>query len=72
MRNANQLVLIGDQKQLGPIFKSEVNEDCDSTFSRLISGGHKYHMLSTQFRMHDYLLKVPNSLFYDGKITSGY
>lgn len=29
-------------------------------------------MLSTQYRMHDYLLKVPNVLFYDNKIESGY
>lgn len=29
-------------------------------------------MLTTQYRMHKFLLTVPNVLFYEGKIESGY
>ena len=71
MKHANQVVLIGDHKQLGPIYKQEVLK-CDSMFSRLIEGGFKFTMLTTQYRMHPYLLTVPNVLFYENMIQSGY
>ena len=71
MKHADQVVLIGDHKQLGPIYKQEVQK-CDSMFSRLIEGGFQFTMLTTQYRMHPYLLTVPNVLFYDNKIVSGY
>ena len=29
-------------------------------------------MLQTQYRMHPFLLKVPNDLYYDNKIENGY
>ena len=72
MKNAEQVVLIGDHKQLGPIYKNTVPK-CDSMFSRLVEAKYSnFTMLTTQYRMHPYLLQVPNTLFYDGVIDSGY
>ena len=69
--HAEQIVLIGDQKQLGPTFNFKI-EGPSSLFTRLIEAGHPYKFLDTQYRMHDTLMRVPNLLFYDNKIKSGY
>ena len=72
MKQADQVVLIGDQMQLGPIYKGEAPVN-DSMFTRLVNGNFPhFKMLTTQYRMHDYLLKVPNTLFYNDMITTGY
>jgi superfamily I DNA and/or RNA helicase len=64
--------LIGDHKQLGPVYKCEVPR-CDSMLTRLIEAKYpNFRMLKTQYRMHPFLLKVPNALYYDDKIESGY
>ena len=36
LRYAEQLVLVGDHLQLGPVFKVEVQEGTESMFARLI------------------------------------
>jgi superfamily I DNA and/or RNA helicase len=41
-------------------------------FERLILAGHPSHMLNVQYRMHPCILDLPNTLFYEGKITSKY
>ena len=42
-------------------------------FTRLVNGKYlHFKMLTTQYRMHDYLLKVPNTLFYNNMINTGY
>ncbi|MFN9902508.1 MAG: AAA domain-containing protein [bacterium] len=41
-------------------------------FERLILAGHPSHMLNVQYRMHPCILDLPNSLFYEGNITSNY
>ena len=46
LKTATQVVLIGDHKQLGPIYKVDVG-DCDSMFRRLVIGGYPYIMLDT-------------------------
>jgi helicase MOV-10 len=67
---ADQVVLIGDQKQLGPIYKCEVPK-CDSMFTRLLESGFpNFVMLKESFRMHPDLLELPNSLYYDNKLVS--
>ena len=72
MMDADQVVLIGDHKQLGPVYKFEV-PNCDSMLSRLFNAGFKnFKMLQTQYRMHPFLLKVPNDLYYENKIENGY
>ena len=69
--HAEQIVLVGDQKQLGPTYEFKV-EGPTSLFSRLIDAGHPYDFLNTQSRMHDALMQVPNLLFYNNKIKCGY
>ena len=65
--DAKQVVMIGDQQQLGPVYKGSIN-GCDSMFSRLIHGGYPYIMLNKQYRMNPKILNLPNHLFYDDKI----
>ena len=72
MMNAEQVVLIGDPKQLGPVYKFDVPNN-DSMLTRLFTAGYKnLKMLQTQYRMHPFLLKVPNDLYYENKIENGY
>jgi len=68
---AKQIVLIGDDKQLGPVLKYDVKGPT-SMFERLIKAGHPSHLLNVQYRMHPCVLNLPNSLFYENKITSKY
>ena len=70
-RHANQLVLVGDQEQLGPVYEYEFEGE-KSLFSRLITRGYKSCFLSNQYRMHDSLLIVPNVNFYKNRIESHY
>jgi len=69
--SAEQLVLVGDQKQLGPTFEFKVTGPT-SMFSRLIQAGHPHDFLNTQYRMHESLMQVPNLLFYNNLIKCGY
>lgn len=39
---------------------------------RLENENYPSIMLDIQYRMHPYLLKIPNTLFYDGLIVDGY
>ena len=49
--HAHQIVLVGDQKQLGPTYTFEIDGPT-SLFSRLIRAGHPHDFLDTQYRMH--------------------
>lgn len=71
MIDAEQIVLVGDQKQLGPTFRFKIDGP-SSMFSRLIQAGMPYDFLDTQYRMHPALLKVPNTLYYNHMIKSEY
>ncbi len=63
---AEQLVLIGDHKQLGPIYAINVPK-CDSMFARLMEAKYPCSVMLTDcFRMHPALLTIPNTLFYNG------
>ena len=68
-RHAKQLVLVGDQQQLGPTYEY-IFEGEHSLFSRLIKIGYETFFLSNQYRMHDSLLIVPNISFYKQRIQS--
>lgn len=70
-REAYQLVLVGDQQQLGPTYEYNFEGE-KSLFSRLIKCGYDTFFLSNQYRMHDSLLIVPNEKFYKNKIQSEY
>ena len=69
--HAEQIVLVGDQKQLGPTYGFKI-EGPTSLFSRLIDSGYQHSFLDTQYRMHETLMQVPNMLFYDNAIQCGY
>lgn len=69
--HAEQIVLVGDQKQLGPTYGFKVDGP-SSMFSRLIDAGHPFAFLDTQYRMHETLMQVPNMLFYNNQIKCGY
>jgi superfamily I DNA and/or RNA helicase len=64
-------VLIGDDKQLGPVLDYDIKGPT-SMFERLILAGYPSHLLNVQYRMHPCILNLPNSLFYENKISSGY
>ena len=64
--------MIGDHKQLGPVYKFDV-PNCDSMLTRLITAKYEnFKMLKTQYRMHPFLLSVPNTLYYKNEIENGY
>ncbi|CDW90128.1 phage head-tail family protein [Stylonychia lemnae] len=71
LRNANQAVLIGDQKQLGPRLTTIIDGP-KSMFERMLKADYPYYMLTTQYRMHPFLLTLPNQMFYQNKIQNGY
>ena len=68
---AEQIVLVGDQKQLGPTLGFKVDGPT-SMFSRLVQAGYPFSFLDTQYRMHETLMQVPNMLFYENRIQCGY
>ena len=69
--DAEQIILVGDQKQLGPTLSFKINGP-NSMYSRLIQANYPYKFLDTQYRMHESLMKVPNTLFYNNTIKYGY
>ena len=69
-----QLVLVGDHKQLPPTVVSRDAELAGMTlslFDRLIRAGVQPYLLDTQFRMHPALSHFPSLSFYNGLVKSG-
>jgi len=69
-----QLVLVGDHKQLPPTVVSREAELAGMTlslFDRLIRAGVKPYLLDTQFRMHPAISYFPSLSFYKGLVKSG-
>ncbi len=77
----SKLFIIGDPRQLGPIYKSHLlqrySPKITSTFTRLCSlladKPGVFHRLRLQFRMHDSITRIVNSISYksdDCLITS--
>ncbi|XP_057430060.1 uncharacterized protein LOC130723122 [Lotus japonicus] len=65
------VVLIGDEKQLPALVKSEISDKAGfgrSLFERLVLLGHKKHLLNVQYRMHPSISLFPNMEFYDNQI----
>ncbi|KAL5076958.1 hypothetical protein RYX36_015942 [Vicia faba] len=65
------VVLIGDEKQLPALVKSEVSDKAGfgrSLFERLALLGHKKHLLNVQYRMHPTISFFPNMQFYDNQL----
>ncbi|KAL5722954.1 hypothetical protein ACHQM5_006408 [Ranunculus cassubicifolius] len=64
-------ILIGDERQLPAMVKSKLSEKAGfgmSLFERLVSLGHKKHLLNIQYRMHPSISLFPNTEFYGKKI----
>lgn len=65
------VVLIGDEKQLPALVKSEISGKAGfgrSLFERLALLGHEKHLLNVQYRMHPSISSFPNMEFYDKQI----
>jgi superfamily I DNA and/or RNA helicase len=73
IKKCEQLVLIGDHKQLPPTILSNEAAKAGlnvSLFERLIDVGIDTCLLQTQFRMHSSISEYPNCTFYDNKIEN--
>jgi regulator of nonsense transcripts 1 len=71
---AKQLVMVGDQCQLGPVVmckKAAKAGLTTSLFERLISLGIRPIRLEVQYRMHPCLSEFPSNAFYEGSLQNG-
>ncbi|GIY41624.1 regulator of nonsense transcripts 1 [Caerostris darwini] len=71
---AKQLILVGDQCQLGSIVNSQEAANAGlsrSLFERLADLGTRPFRLEVQYRMHPRLSEFPSSFFYDGALQNG-
>ena len=74
LHGCQQVVLIGDHRQLGPVIlnkkaaKAGFNQ---SLFERLINLGLRPVRLQVQYRMHPCLSEFPSNMFYDGSLQNG-
>lgn len=74
VRGAQQVVLVGDHCQLGPVIMSRqagVAGLSQSLFERLIRLGVKPIRLNIQYRMHPCLSEWPSNIFYEGSLQNG-
>jgi hypothetical protein len=68
----SELVLVGDDKQLPPLVKSErASELRISLFERLACAGIPVHLLDTQYRMHPVIAEYPSRVFYSSRLKNG-
>ena len=70
----DQIILIGDHFQLGPIIKCKEAEKAgleNSLFRRLIDLGFEPYMLSFQYRMHPSIAAFPSYTFYNDRLENG-
>ena len=74
MHGSRYVVMIGDQKQLGPTIiypKADLFGMKISLFERMIKlYPNSYHMLKKQYRMSSQLALFPSKFFYEGKIKN--
>ncbi|KAL9320209.1 hypothetical protein ACSQ67_012048 [Phaseolus vulgaris] len=68
----HHVILIGDERQLPAVVKSQVSEEAEygrSLFERLVSLGYKKHLLNVQYRMHPSISFFPNKEFYEEQLS---
>ena len=68
---ATQAVLVGDPQQLPATVLSRPAAAARydrSLFARLVEGGHRVHLLDTQYRMHPAISAFPSAHFYGGRL----
>eukprot|EP00928_Gymnodinium_smaydae_P060911 TRINITY_DN4482_c0_g1_i1.p1 TRINITY_DN4482_c0_g1~~TRINITY_DN4482_c0_g1_i1.p1 ORF type:complete len:1251 (-),score=302.29 TRINITY_DN4482_c0_g1_i1:146-3898(-) len=74
MRGCEQLVLIGDQKQLPPLVYSHEGRELglhESLFERLVRLRLPRALLTIQYRMHPAISAFPSAAFYENLLTDG-
>ncbi|KAF7684217.1 ATP-dependent helicase upf1 [Astathelohania contejeani] len=75
VNGCKKLILVGDQKQLGPTLINHLALRKAgygiSLFERFIERGWIPHMLNVQYRMHPLLCEFPANTFYSGLIKNG-
>ena len=74
VKTRSQIILVGDQMQLGPVVKSSRASEAGfelSLFERLLKLGIGSTMLDTQFRMNPSISSFPSLEFYGGKLKDG-
>lgn len=75
VKGCKQLVLLGDDFQLGPVVVSQ-NKEVMSTlstsfFQRMINSGVDMFLLNTQYRMSPHISYWPSKHFYKGLVKDG-
>lgn len=73
-RNCQQLVLIGDIKQLPPTVKSPLARSKGMAMNlvqTLMKKGVRSFVFPVQYKMHSSLYELPSSLFYNSMIKNG-
>jgi DNA replication ATP-dependent helicase Dna2 len=73
MCRTGKYILVGDHMQLDPIIPKGTNNEmfAESIFSRLARIYHnKINLLNTSYRLNKSLMKIPNTLFYQGLLQS--
>ncbi|XP_028391339.1 helicase with zinc finger domain 2-like isoform X2 [Dendronephthya gigantea] len=68
--DANQVVLIGDHKQLQPIIQCEKAKDLGLGISMFERYSKSAHMLEIQYRMNEELCQFPSKFFYEDKLKT--
>lgn len=74
IRGAKQVILVGDQCQLGPVIKFKPAGSAGlnkSLFERLMEIGHKPILLQYQYRMHPFLSEFSSNFIYNGYLKNG-
>ena len=73
-RGCHRCIMVGDPKQLpATVFSEEARKQGydRSLFERLISTGHPYTMLNTQYRMNPCISKFSSNEFYNNLLQDG-
>lgn len=74
LKGCQHLIMVGDQKQLGPVVLNSRAEHAGlkkSLFERMIQNGYMPTMLNTQYRMHPELNQFSSDQFYNSQVQDG-
>jgi len=74
VKGAKQVVMVGDQCQLGPVVPCDKAAKAglsESMFQRMVALGHLPIRLQVQYRMHPCLSEFPSNMFYEGSLQNG-
>eukprot|EP00762_Andalucia_godoyi_P002687 ANDGO_03276.mRNA.1 Regulator of nonsense transcripts 1 homolog len=74
VKGAQQVVLVGDHCQLGPVIVCKQAAEAGlsrSLFERLVILGYRPIRLQVQYRMHPCLSEFPSTYFYEGTLQNG-